>query len=136
MPLIQNKIVIRFADGQMLKGITNDFFPNKETFHVSLAGASHGDKPRQISISDLKAIFFVKDFDGNPDYDEKKEFDPGKPILGRKISVLFKDGELLVGTTTGYQPNRAGFFVNPADPNSNAERCFVVSKATSEVKLM
>jgi hypothetical protein len=123
-------------DGQMLKGITNDFFPNKETFHVSLVGSSPGDKPLQISVSDLKAIFFVKDFEGNSGYNEKKNFDPGTPILGRKISVLFKDGELMVGTTTGYQPNRAGFFVNPADPNSNAQRCFVVSKATSEVKFM
>lgn len=134
--MIQNKIVIRYADGQVLKGISNDFFPNKETFHVSPVGASPGDKPRQISISDLKAIFFVKDFGGNPDYNEKKDFDPGNHLLGRKIAVLFKDGELLIGTTTGYQPNRAGFFVNSADPNSNTERCFVVAKATSEVKFM
>ncbi|MFO7568156.1 MAG: hypothetical protein R6W75_00025 [Smithellaceae bacterium] len=134
--MIQNKIVIRYADGRLLKGITNDFFPNKESFHVTPEGAAPGSKPPEIRIEDLKAVFFVKHFDGNPDYDDKKEFDSGKPVQGRKISVVFKDGELLIGTTTGYQPNRPGFFVNPADAQSNIERCFVVTKATSDVKLI
>ena len=134
--MLQNKIVIRYADGRLLKGITTDFFPNKESFHVSLAGKAPESKPQEIRIPDLKAIFFVKEFSGNPDYDDRKDFDPGKPVIGRKISVVFKDGELIVGTTSGYQPDRAGFFINPADPKSNIERCFVVTRATSEVKLI
>jgi len=134
--MIQNKIVIRYADGQVLKGITNDFFPNKDTFHFSPVGSQHGNKPTQVRVADLKAVFFVKDFEGDPNYDEKKSFDSGKPVLGRKISVLFKDGERLVGTTTGYQPNRPGFFLIPADPDSNIERCFVVAGATSEVNFI
>ena len=133
--MIQNKIVIRYADGRLQKGITNDFFPNKETFHVTPAGAL-GNQPLEVRIADLKAVFFVKNFNGNPDYDDKKDFESGKPVLGRKISVVFGDGELLVGTTTGYQPDRIGFFVNPADTQSNIERCFVVTKATREVKLI
>ncbi len=28
---------------------------------------------------------------------------------GRKIKVVFKDGEVLAGTTTGYQPGRPAF---------------------------
>lgn len=134
--MMQNKIVIRFADGRVLKGITNNFFPNKETFHFSPVGAGHADQPQEIRISDLKAIFFVKDFDGNPKYEEKKEFNPARPMPGRKISVLFTDGELMVGVTTGYQSNRPGFFVIPADPDSNTERCFVVAKAVSEIKFI
>jgi hypothetical protein len=134
--MLQNKIVVRYADGRLLKGVTSDFFPNKETFHVSPVPAAPQEKPQEVRIADLKAVFFVKDFAGNPDYKEKKEFDPAKPVSGRRISVRFKDGELLVGTTTGYQPGRTGFFVTPADPKSNAERCFVVTNATTEVKLM
>lgn len=134
--MLQNKIVVRYADGRLLKGVTSDFFPNKETFHVSPVAAAPQEKPHEVRIADLKAVFFVKDFAGNPDYKEKKAFDPAKPVSGRKISVRFKDGELLVGTTTGYQPGRIGFFIAPADPKSNAERCFVVTDATTEVKLM
>jgi hypothetical protein len=80
-------------------------------------------------------LFFVKDFNGNPDYHEKKELDFTKPLVGRKIKIFFKDGELMVGTTNGYQKDNPGFFVIPADANSNNERCFVVTAATAEVSL-
>ena len=56
--------------------------------------------------------------------------------MGRKISVLFQDGELMVGTTQGYQPDRSGFFIVPADSRSNIERCFVITKAAKEVKFI
>ncbi len=132
--MIQNKIVIRYLDGRLEKGITTDFFPNKESFHVMPATPVAGGKTLEIRITDLKAVFFVKDFTGNPDYIDKKDFDPGKNVIGRRLSVVFKDGELMVGTTTGYQSDRPGFFIVPADPKSNVERCFVIMKATQEVK--
>jgi hypothetical protein len=72
----------------------------------------------------------------NPDYKDKKEFDSGKAPVGRKIKIVFKDGELMVGTTNGYQPGRPGFFIVPADPNSNIERCYILSAATQEVSFI
>jgi hypothetical protein len=120
-------------DGQLLKGVTSDFFPNKDVFHIMPAEASPGSKPMELSTHNLKAIFFVRGYEGNPDYKDKKEFDAEKAPAGRKIKVVFKDGELMVGTTNGYQPGRPGFFVVPADPNSNIERCYVLSAATQEV---
>ncbi|MBN1473171.1 MAG: hypothetical protein JW914_01020 [Syntrophaceae bacterium] len=134
--MIQNKIVVRYMDGQLLKGVTNDFFPNKDVFHLVPTEAPQGSKSLELSTANLKAIFFVKGYVGNPDYDDKKEFDQNKATVGRKIKVLFKDGELMVGTTNGYQPGRPGFFVVPADPNSNIERCYVLASATQEVSFI
>lgn len=134
--MIQNKIVVRFQDGHMMKGFTNDFLPNKEMFHLVPMDSPPGSKPLDVRIPELKAVFFVKEFGGNPQYKEKKEFDTMKPVMGRKIEVTFKDGEIMVGTTQGYQPGRPGFFVVPADPQSNIERCFVVSVATTAVKFV
>lgn len=128
-----NKVVARFADGRMVKGMTADFFPNKDLFHVVVTASPAGTQPVEIRMQDLKALFFVKDLDGNPDYRERKGFDPARPPVGRVIKVVFKDGEILVGTTTGYQPGRPGFFLIPADPSSNNERCYVVSAATEEI---
>ena len=31
---MQNKVVVHYSGGLLLKGITNDFFPNKDLFHV------------------------------------------------------------------------------------------------------
>src|SRR4030042_4457466 len=111
--MIQNKIVVRYMDGQVLKGVTNDFFPNKEVFHVIPVQAPQGSRPLELSNSNLKAIFFVKGYDGNSGYDDKKEFDPDKAAIGRKIKIVFRDGELMIGTTNGYQPRRPGVFVVP-----------------------
>ena len=131
-----NQIVARYRDGQIVKGVTNDFLPTKDHFHVAPSGAAPGAKPLEVRVADLKALFFVKDFVGQPDYVEGEWFDPAKTAAGRKIRVVFKDGEVIVGTTQGYQPGRPGFFIQPADAKSNNERCFVITAATREVSFL
>ncbi len=134
---MQNRIVVRYADGQILKGTTADFSPGRPTFHVAAAGQAAGPATvAEISIVDLKAVFFVRDFAGNATYDEVKSFAGGPAAQGRKIEVEFADGETLVGTTMGYQPDRPGFFLVPADPKSNNERCFIVKSAVKAVKFL
>lgn len=134
--MLQNKIVIHFQDGRILKGTTGDFLPAKPSFHLAVTDAAPGTKPVEITIADLKAVFFVKDLVGNPARREVQEFQHGKPVVGRKIQVEFKDGEKIVGTTQGYDPSRAGFFVVPVDQASNNERCFVVARATQRVSFI
>lgn len=134
--MIQNKIVVRYQDGRVMKGFTADFMPNKDIFHLVPMDAPPDTKPLPINVQQSKALFFVKDFAGDSQYHDKKTFEPNKPATGRKIKVVFKDGEVLVGTTQGYQPGRPGFFVFPADPQSNIERCYVVSAATREVSFV
>jgi hypothetical protein len=131
-----NEVVARFADGRMVKGLTNDFIAGKEQFHVAVVDAPPGSKPVEVQTKDLKAVFFVEDFTGNPRHRRRQEFDPKRPPSGPKIKVVSKDGELIVGTTQGYQPGRPGFFLVPADPESNAERCYVVAAAAREIAFL
>jgi hypothetical protein len=131
-----NKVVAHYQDGHIIKGVTNDFLPAKDRFHLLPADAAPGSKPAEVIVNELKALFFVKDFAGNPAHKESQDFDPTKPPGGRKIRVNFKDGEVMVGTTQGYQPNRPGFFVIPADLQSNNERCYVVTSATTAVSFI
>ncbi len=132
----QNKVVVRYMNGNILKGSTTDFMANKDSFHLTPADSKPGDQGQAINVKECKAVFFVKDFMGNPEYHEKKEFQTDKTAGGRKIKVVFKDNEMLVGTTQGYQPGRPGFFLFPADPQSNIDRCFVVSAATQEISFI
>jgi hypothetical protein len=81
-------------------------------------------------------VFFVKDFVGNAQYNERKEYMPEDKPSGRKIEVTFADGEVLVGTTLGYDPKRAGFFLFPADPKSNNVRVFAVTTAVKKVRYL
>ncbi len=133
---MNNKVVARYADGRIVKGATSDFVAARERFHVSVANASAQSRPVEIETKDLKALFFVKDFAGDPQHVEQKEFDAARPPAGRRVRVTFKDGEVLVGTTHGYQPGRPGFFLMPADANSNIERCYVVSASTREITFL
>ncbi len=128
-----NRVVARYRDGRMVKGSTADFLPTKEMFHVA---PEAGGAPVAVQIRELKAVFFVRDLDGHPEHRKTNDFDPAKPPIGRKIRVTFFDGEVLVGTTQAYQPGRPGFFLVPADPASNTERCYVVGAATTDVALL
>lgn len=125
---MQNKVVIHFLDGRLIKGLTSDFFPNKPAFHVEPADT--GDST-EVQVDALKGVFFVKTFKGNPL--EKHRRDVERTGLGRKIRVDFKDGETLIGYTSGYSPARPAFFVFPADPEDNNEKVFVVTAATDKV---
>jgi hypothetical protein len=125
-----NRIVAHFQDGRVLKGFTNDFLPAKAQFHMTVDEQGKGVPPLQVQVPELKALFFVKTFEG--DSQHQRSNDPAEASPGRKLRVVFKDGEVMVGTTQGYDRSRPAFFVIPVDKGNN-ERCFVVASATKEV---
>ena len=125
------KVVVHYADGKVIKGFAGDFYPNKDRFHLFSATNPTGEA-MEVSIRDLKAVFFVRDFIGDPLYKERKLFLEGQKAQGRKLEVICIDNELFVGSTLGYDPNRKGFFVFPVDPSSNNIRVFIVSSAVKK----
>jgi Family of unknown function (DUF6982) len=131
----KTKVVVRYSDGRLIKGFTEDFFPNKERFHLTPANNPSGG-PIEVSIKDLKAIFMVRDFIGNRLYKERKKYIEGEKPSGKKVEVTFMDSEVLVGSTLGYDPKRQGFFIFPADPKSNNIRVYVVSSGAKKVRYL
>lgn len=120
-----NNIVVHFADGRIEKGFTRDFFPNKTTFH--LISPDDPNSIQEIDVSELKAIFFVRDLEGNPEYVDKKGFDPDVRAIGKRLRITFKDGEVFYGISQAFHPDATGFFVTPVDPDSNNTRAFIVN---------
>jgi len=125
------KVVARFLDGRVLKGHTINFDPNRPTFQLRLVEDAAGAGPMLVQLSDLKAVFFVKDFAGVAEYSEKKEFNT--VATGRRLAVRFRDDEVLLGTSVTYDAKRQGFFLFPADRFSNNEKVFVVAAAVADV---
>jgi len=132
--MTNNKIVARFSDGRVLKGVTHDFAPNKPSFHLFMDSEEPSKEQTEINVSDLKAIFFVKDFGGDSAYNERKDFLSEDKLYGKKVKIVFSDGEALVGTSMGIDLNRPGLFLTPVDPQSNNSRIFVVSSAVKEIQ--
>jgi hypothetical protein len=117
-------VILRYLDGRALKGFSNDFSAVRTQFHLWPSVGAPPSEQMIVPLARLKAVFFVRDFDGNPSYVERREFETAP--TGRKIEVTFLDGEVIVGSTLSYRPEGTGFFLCPADPRSNNARIFVV----------
>ena len=72
-----NEVVARFADGRTLKGTSLDVDPNRPKFHVRTAEGVM----TSVLLSELKALFFVKSADGNPEHVEGRVIAPVDPRL-------------------------------------------------------
>ena len=94
----ENRVIAHYLDGSLIKGTTLDFFPTKDRFHI----AGENGEVNEVYLDELKAVFFVKDFDGNSDYTEKKGFF-NAVNQGKKVMVEFKDGEVIFGSALAKQ---------------------------------
>lgn len=128
-----NKIVVHDKSGKILKGTTADFLPKRPMFHLAIGGI-HGEEMQKILVDNLKAIFFVKDYGGDKDYDETKDFGTFS-ASGKKIRATFKDGETITGYTHSINMDQPGFFLVPVDPKSNNERIFVVFSSLNTLEV-
>ena len=128
------KIVVRYADGELLKGFTQDFHPTRSQFSLWPSINSTPADRVNVPMSRLKAVFFVRNFEGNPGYRERKTFTVRGQ--GRRVEVTFVDTEVILGTTLNYRPDAAGFFIVPADLGGNNTRIFVVASAVRRVRFV
>jgi hypothetical protein len=125
------KVVARFVDGNVLKGYSRDFDITRPSFSI-VQSPECSDESVSVPLGGLKAVFFVRDFEGNSGYRERKTF-MGQ-THGRRVHLAFSDGEMIIGTTEGYRAGGTGFFVTPVDPRANNVRIFVVSTAVRQVR--
>ena len=128
------KLVARYRDGRVVKGYSYDFSADAPRFQLYPLGGESTRQTIEVRMMDLKAVFFVRDFAGNPQYAEQKTFAEGERSPGRPVAVVFTDGEVLTGYTLGYDRQLPRFFLFPVDPRSNNLRVFVVSTAVSAVR--
>lgn len=119
------KVVAHYLDGTMYKGYTVDFHPERPDFHLQTGEGG----PIRIHQLGLKAVFFVKTFEGDPARVDRTEFDGSERLNGRRLRVRFVDGETMPGATLSYHSSRPGFFLTPADPACNNERVYVLNSS-------
>ena len=87
---MEHKIVVHLKDGTVHKGVTQDFDPGAEAFH--LLPAEGGGVPVAIRIEDMKAMFYVRDYLGNRNFNASRSH-AGDPGDARKVILKFRDGE-------------------------------------------
>ena len=127
------KVVAHFIDHHMVKGTSFDVDIQKPVCHVR----TEDQGTVEVDITQLKALYFVKDFGGNPKYDETN--DPAADDIrlrgSTQINITFQDGEQLGGLTNRYPPRGPQFFVLPMDPKSNNTRILINRDAVASIEV-
>ena len=124
------KLVVRFINGDVLKGMSNDFSPNCLTFNL----VTRKGELVNIDTDQLKAVFFVTCYEGN-----RSHLDHYNELLstgGLIIKVTFYDGECITCATHNYSERGQGFFMTPTDPESNSKSIFVFRAATISIEFL
>jgi len=129
-----SKVVVGFLNGGRTKGFVSDFSSREESFNLLPQENPRQAQATKVAMKDLKAVFFVWEFAGDPESRDSRRADV--PLQGRGIEVTFRDGEKLVGRPEEYNSQGIGFFIYPANPRSNNIRIFVVTRNTRQVRLV
>lgn len=131
---MSNKVVARYRDGRTVKGTSLDVDAGRPSCHVRTSDG----KTVEVQLRDLKALFFVRSFEGDAARDESRTPDP-QDLRSRGsmlLSMTFEDGEAMVGLTIRYPSSRPFFFVLPVDPKSNNIRMLINRDAVVSMEAM
>jgi hypothetical protein len=135
------KVILRFVDGKMLKGFIKDLKLDGDHLFIE-DETSHQLKVR---TKELKAIFYVRRFEGDRSYQEKKTFSGTRPN-SKRIFIKFKDGENMMGFIEGEIPWQRGFFLEsmkekiftviPVDEDSNNIKILIFTTSVKDVAMI
>jgi hypothetical protein len=133
------KVVVHMGEKRLLKGFYYD--SNDIVSGRSIAGACplphHMEldrldgKKEVIDVDQAKAIFFVREFGGQPEYRDIKFFKERPANEGLWVRVRFSDNEV----TEGLVHNSVnlflcpGFLMKPPDPSSNNRIVYALKSA-------
>ena len=129
------KVVVRKLDQGLVKGFvdsTSYLRPN------AIEMLDREGRIVVIPLSEIKGVFFVKDFDGNPHRSERKLFQSRPRLAGLWVQMTFKDKEVLEGLLPSnlVELTPEGFLLTPADLYSNNLKVFVPRTALTEVNVL
>ncbi len=123
----KSKVVVRLKDKTLLKGKIINFSPFFSFFKVELLNG----ELVIVNIDTIKAIFFVKSFEGNKQYTYK--YEDKLSWVGDKITLTFDDGEKMVGYSEHFDFSPKGYFITPADLDGNNTYVFASKSAVNSM---
>ena len=142
------KVVAHVLGGKLIKGYlsaeqSHDL--DHTLRHHLVRNGSHlpivpheSESPITIGLDSLKALYFVKSFEGRTEYQEIKFFESHPVVEGLWVQVRFADDEV----TEGILQNslqflvEPGFLLKPPDPLSNNEYVYVLKKSLKEFRIL
>jgi hypothetical protein len=128
------KVVVVFSDRQRLEGYLN---PSRLQAVNPLDLLTVNGEHRPVSLKDVRAIYFVREFGG--EYEpERKAFLSRPKLEGLWVRLKFRDNESLEGVV----PNDllglldSGIQITPPDLNGIVQRIFAPREALAELTVL
>jgi hypothetical protein len=99
---------------------------------------SANDSFQEVPVADLKAVFFVKSFEGQGSRNDLKFFSNAPMVHGVWVQLQFKDGEIMEGIILNGMHHliEPGFFVHPTDPDGNNSLIYVLKSALADFRVL
>lgn len=142
------RVVARLRDGNLVKGYTDAVpVPDEEGLirdqtialppEIGLRSVESGNLI-SVPLESLKALYFVKTFEGRREYDEVKFFETHPPIEGLWVRLTFYDNETYEGVVRNslHYLISPGFFLKPPDPQSNNNVVYVVKASIIDFRVL
>jgi hypothetical protein len=142
------KIVAHLRTGKLLKGYVELPLPTDNSGLVASIPVSlpkqltvenvDGGKKQAVALTTMKALFFVKSFDGNRQYNEIKFFNGEPKIEGLWVHLTFCDNEKTEGIVHNSISflTEPGFLMKPPDPNSNNQAVYVMKESLTHFRVV
>jgi hypothetical protein len=129
------RVVIRRFEREPLQGYVNpqSYLRAEGIELLSLAGTVV-----EVSYSEAKAVYFVRDFDTSEPAPESRVFNTRPKISGVWVRMRFRDDEVMDGILANnlLQLDPHGFTVVPPNPSSNNQKVFVPRAALAELQVL
>jgi hypothetical protein len=93
---------------------------------------------QEVAVSEVKAVFFVKSFEGQGSRNDLKFFSNAPMVHGVWVQLQFKDGEIMEGIILNgmHHLTEPGFFVHPTDPDANNSLIYVLKSALADFRVL
>ncbi len=96
------------------------------------------DTFREIPLTGIKAVFFVKSFEGQGTRNYLKFFSNAPMVHGIWVQLRFKDGEIMEGIVLNGMHHlvEPGFFLHPTDPDGNNKLIYVLKSSLTDFRVL
>lgn len=130
----RKRVVIRKLD----KGLVKGFMDPNGYLAAEVEVLDREGRLIQVPLAEIKGIFFVRDFEGNPDRAERKIFRSRPRLAGLWVRMTFKDTEVLEAILPNslLEIDPVGYLVTPPDVYSNNLRIFIPRTALTEMEVL
>ena len=126
------KVIVRTRDKRLFRG-----FSKAELIREKIQLVDSKGKKVEFPLDELKAIFFVRDFEGDPTYREVRFLGKSSLPAWVWVQVTFVDGEIMEGRIRNDKSllDPLGFFMWVADEGTNNELVYIVRSALRDLRI-